>query len=416
MTEETIQLIPISQVSLGTNTSILNDSKIPNILPAQSPSTIKSLKRTRRNIIKTKKTERNRKTRSWKGFDEEVANKYDQPKLDFSKMSNAEIQCQILPSNDDTNICVKCNSMLYIHESEGVRGCTNPNCALLCSKIIDQGQEWRYFGADDSQTSDPTRCGMPTNALLKESSMGCTVLNSSHMSYEMKKIKKYAGWQSMPHNEKILNDDFRHIECMSKISNIPKIIINDAMFIHKKISEHETSFRSSNRDGVLGASIYISCIINNYPRTSTEIAEVFNFDKSSVTKGCKNAIKILNDIDRDLPTEEKISFNNTKPIAFMARFCSKLGMTEQATKLCEFVSIKIDKLNLMPENVSYSVVAGIIYFVSNVYGLSISKRDIFDVTGISEVTITKCFKKIEAYKKHILPVAILSTINPSVVL
>ena len=421
MNEDPIKLTLTPQMALNVVNplesqlnSVQEKTTIPDLLlSAQPQSTLKSLKRTRRNIIKAKIVEHNRKTRSWKGFDEEITNNYNQPELDFSKMSDSEIQCQVLPLSDDTNICLKCNSILYIYESEGVRGCSNPKCALLCSKIIDQGQEWRYFGADDSQTSDPTRCGMPTNTLLKESSMGCTVLNSSHMSYEMKKIKKYAGWQSMPHNEKILNDDFRHIECMSKISNIPKIIINDAMYIHKKISEHETSFRGSNRDGVLGASIYISCIINKHPRTSTEIAEVFNFDKSSVTKGCKDAIKILNDIDRELPNEEKISFNDTKPIAFMARFCSKLDMNSSMTKLCEFVSIKIDKLNLMPENVSYSVVAGIIYFVSNVCDLNISKREIFDVTNISEVTINKCFKKIEAYKYDILPSVILKKKHPS---
>jgi transcription initiation factor TFIIB len=416
MNKEPIQLtlppgIAINDVVVNSLESHLNNSCLETT--SMPKSTLKSLKKTRRNTIKAKKAEHSRKTRSWKGFDEEITNNYNQPELDFSKMSDAEIQYKVLPLSDDTNICVKCNSILYVYESEGVRGCSNPKCALLCSKIIDHGQEWRYFGADDSQTSDPTRCGMPTNTLLKESSMGCTVLNTSHMSYEMKKIKKYAGWQSMPHNEKILNDDFRHIECMSKISNIPKIIINDAMYIHKKISEHETSFRGSNRDGVLGASIYISCIINNYPRTSTEIAEVFNFDKSSVTKGCKDAIKIINDIDRDLPNEEKISFNDTKPIAFMARFCSKLGMNSNMTKLCEFVSIKIDKLNLMPENVSYSVVAGIIYFVSNVCNLNISKREIFDVTNISEVTIGKCFKKIETYKYDILPSVILKKERPS---
>jgi hypothetical protein len=26
---------------------------------------------------------------------------------------------------------------------------------------VDQTAEWRYYGADDNQNSDPTRCGMP---------------------------------------------------------------------------------------------------------------------------------------------------------------------------------------------------------------------------------------------------------------
>ena len=34
--------------------------------------------------------------------------------------------------------------------------------------IVDQSAEWRFYGADDNQHTDPTRCGLPINPLLKE--------------------------------------------------------------------------------------------------------------------------------------------------------------------------------------------------------------------------------------------------------
>jgi transcription initiation factor TFIIIB Brf1 subunit/transcription initiation factor TFIIB len=68
--------------------------------------------------------------------------------------------------------------------------------------MIDQGAEWRYYGADDNQSGDPTRCGMPINPLLKESSFGCKVICPAKSSYEMRKIRRYTEWQGMPYEEK----------------------------------------------------------------------------------------------------------------------------------------------------------------------------------------------------------------------
>ena len=53
--------------------------------------------------------------------------------------------------------------------------------------MIDQGAEWRYYGADDNNNADPTRCGMPINPLLQESSYGCKVLSNGKMNYEKSK-------------------------------------------------------------------------------------------------------------------------------------------------------------------------------------------------------------------------------------
>ena len=42
---------------------------------------------------------------------------------------------------------------------------------------------------------------------------------------------------------------------------------------------------------------YISFSINRNPRTSREIATIFHLDNTSATKGCKNAIYLLNNLE-----------------------------------------------------------------------------------------------------------------------
>ena len=61
-----------------------------------------------------------------------------------------------------------------------------------------------------------------------------------------------------------------------------------SIFESKDISEQKM-FRGMNRDGIKSASIYLSCRLNNNPRTPQEIAQIFKLDKTSATKGCSMA-------------------------------------------------------------------------------------------------------------------------------
>ena len=295
--------------------------------------------------------------------------------------------------------CELCSHKLQLSDEKFLI-CTNEKCGIIYKDCLDSTAEWRYYGSEDNNSSDPTRCGMPINPLLKESSYACRVLTRYNSTYQMKTLKRYTDWQSMPYKEKARYDEFEKIKLMSNIAGIPKIIIDEALKQHKRISEMKT-FRSCNRQGIIAASIYVACRKFNYPRTPKEIAEIFHLKNSSATKGCKNAIHILNTIEnRD---ETKTYFYQTKPKAFIERFCSKLNMNSELTKLCLFVSMKIEREQLIPENNPQSVAAGIIYFVSQICNLNITKKNVNLSSNTSEVTINKCYKKLELLKDKLIP-------------
>ena len=302
--------------------------------------------------------------------------------------------------------CDQCESSLAFSD-EGFLTCTNNKCAIIYKDIVDQSAEWRFYGADDNQNSDPTRCGMPINPLLQESSFGCKVICAGKTSYEMRKIRRYTEWQSMPYKEKSQYDDFQRITSMSLVAGIPKMIIDDAVRYHKKVSEYEMTFRGDNRDGILAASIYIACKIHNYPRTAKEIATIFHLDVTAATKGCKNAVLIINDIEKDLHNTEKTAYCKIKPEAFIERYCSKLSINAELTKLCQFIAIKIEKNGMIPENTPQSIAAGVVYFIIQLCKLNVSKKDVKNISEISEVTINKCYKKIEKLKGDLIPESLL---------
>ena len=314
----------------------------------------------------------------------------------FNDECKPKMQCVYSQKENDVNICDACSSALS-YTDEGFLACSNNKCGIIYTDTIEQGAEWRYYGADDNSNSDPTRCGMPINPLLTESSFGCKILAGSNNSYEMRKLKRYTEWQSMPYKEKSQYDEFQQITIYANNHNLPKIIVDTAIRYHKKISEHKT-FRGLNRHGIIAASIYISCSINNFPRTAKEIAEIFNLDNTSATKGCKNAMSIINSLERDDVNTDKTSLTQATPQIFIERFCSKLNINSELTKLCNFIAKKVEKDNIIPENTPPSIAVGIIFYVCQKCHLNITKRQIFIVTRVSEVTINKCSQKLNSFE------------------
>lgn len=332
----------------------------------------------------------------WSQFDEVVGSK------------EGPIEC-VYRTSGEREFCEVCESLLAVTE-ERFLACTNKKCGLIYKDSVDHSPEWRYHGGDDGGGADPTRCGMPINPLLKESSYGCKVLSKNGSSYEMRKIRRYAEWQSMPHREKTQYEEFQRISMMANHSGLSKLIVDDAMREHKRISERKT-FRGLNRDGIIAASIYVACKINNCPRTPKEIADIFVLDKASATKGCKTALSLIEEMEQDVDDDDKTTLSQTTPETFIERYCSKLNINEELTKLCRFIALRIEQNKFIPENTPHSIAAGIIYFVASVCGLDITKQHVNKTTGISEVTINKCFKKLENLKVQLLPSPIVRKYN-----
>ena len=376
-----------------------NETKIP--MPLHNSSIQKSKK----TIKKKKELSHLNKSKLWEIFDN------DKKDLEKIVIADNNLECVYnnpllkQPETSEQDLCKLCNSLLMIMD-DGFPTCTNIKCSVMDRDILDYSPEWRFYNTDDKNATDPTRCGNPINPLLVESSFGCKVLSNTKSSYEMKKIRKWTEWQSMPHKEKSLYDEFQFITIMAQNAGIPRIFIDDAMAIHKDISEQKM-FRGMNRDGIKAASIYISCRLNGCPRTAHEIAEIFKLDKTSATNGCSMAVNILHNIERNIEPSNQTDLCVTLPSLFIERYCSRLNFNQELTMLSKFVANKVEKNNMITDNIPHAIAAGIIYFIAYNCQLNISKQDIKMICGVSEVTINKCFKKIELNKANLLPKAIL---------
>jgi len=302
----------------------------------------------------------------------------------FKDEDDADKDCEFMEnkvdlSGRDGRVCKHCKSDDIILE-ESIYTCRK--CGSINDKFIDMTAEWRYYGSEDSKASDPTRCGLPINALWPESSLGSVIGRNVKESYEMKLIRKYHMWNSMSYKERSLYNIFDNITVNAINNGIPTSIIEEAKMFYKKVSESKIS-RGENRSGLIASSIYMSCKSSKVPRSTKEIAKIFNLKTKTMTKGCKKFQDVM-----------KLNVESTCADDFIQRFCSKLGLDTEIRELCREIVAKADDLCIVSENTPPSISAGSIYLCNVVCQLGISKKDMATACELSQVTLSKCYKKL----------------------
>ena len=128
-------------------------------------------------------------------------------------------------------------------------------------------------------------------------------------------------------------------------------------------------------------------------------------DKTAATNGCSMAVSILSNLERNgnslnASTDDLCS---TTPSSFIERYCSKLNINTELTLLAKFIAKKIEHTGCISDNTPHSIAAGIIYFISQECNLTITKTNVKHICGVSEVTINKCYKKMDLLKDKLIP-------------
>ena len=306
----------------------------------------------------------------------ELINQYEEKDKEKEKGCDKDIKC-----------CDKEENYMIVN---GIIECKK--CRNTITNIVSSA-EWKYYGSNNSNSQDPTRCGMPVNTLLPESSVGSSV-SFKNNNASMNQIRRYQQWSGMPYKERSLYKVFTEITDICKKNNIPGIIINEAKSLYTIISETKIS-RGANRKGIIAACVYFACKECNVPRSAKEIAEIFSLESTVMTKGCKKCQEIISmnkhNKTRVLHTE------SIKPDDFIKRFCNKLDINEESTEVIhEICRISLEN-NIIAENTPPSIASGCIYYFIKRTKLNISKKEISKICKISEVTINKCCKKLENF-------------------
>jgi len=288
--------------------------------------------------------------------------------------------------------CYNCQSESLICD-DGIIVCED--CGVDNGAIIDYHQEWRFYGSEDTKhPNDPTRCGLPINPLLPESSFGTIILGRGYEKY-----RKINNWNSMSYKERSLLKVFRNIQNKSDENDISICVVDRAKIMYKTLSE-DTIKRGKSRKGLIAACLYNSCKDKNDPRSTKEISEIFGLKIKKMTSGCKQFNEMMYHNDNNYISKVK----PITPDKLIEKYSIDLKIdTKNKDRACH-ISNMATKLGLVSENTPQSIAVGSIYLTSQTYNLNVSKKKLSEICKISEVTISKAYKKMNKYRKYLIPI------------
>ncbi len=300
--------------------------------------------------------------------------------------------------------CSNCKTFTLMYK-DGQHICTV--CGVVQQKRLSHEAEYRFYGDSDNKNSNPERVGLPTNYMLPESSLGTLIKHRTYDNNSIKRMVQYNSWHQMPYKERSLYKICCRIANRSKMNGLPTIIIERAKEFYNTIRDVNIS-RGDNRDGIIAACVYFACKDEGVPRSSKEIAGYFNIKLQDMTRGIK---KFRDNWRLANNTEDILKSDSSNPIDFIERYCSNLPIDINIKHISEFIAIKSIFSNLVNDNTSPSIAAGSIFLACSVTNQNISKKQVAEACKTSEVTISKCFKKLNNRKKDLLPMQVKREYN-----
>jgi len=285
--------------------------------------------------------------------------------------------------------------------------CSCSTCGRVQKTKLSQEAEYRYYGDNDNKSSNPERVGMPTNYMLPQSSNGSLIAYRSYDNQYIKRMVQYNSWHQMPYKERAKYKTFCKIANIGKLHGIPNMIIERSKEFYNTI-KHVNKSRGDNHNGLVAACLYFACRDEKVPRSAKEIAKMFKIKMQDMTIGQKT---FRDNFHQAKITTDVFKVECTTPIDFIDRYCSQLSINNNIggpKHIAEFIAIKAIVNNLVNDNTAPSIAAGSIFLACAITNQNVTKKQVAIACKTSEVTISKCYKKLNDHKLDLLPKSIIS--------
>jgi transcription initiation factor TFIIIB Brf1 subunit/transcription initiation factor TFIIB len=287
---------------------------------------------------------------------------------------------------------------------------TCPTCGEVQERAIDSGAEYRFFGLEDRGSTDPCRVGAPMDTRFPTSALGTMILNharggNASTRMAMARIRRYHAWNLLPYRERSLLQIFEQISLTATNNGFDQRTMDTAKDLYVKLVEH-CDRRGMSRTSIVASCIYSALKTVNQPRKPKEIADMFHLSIAQFTKSLKYFQEILCMANQRglLSTVDPAAMPSTRASNYVGNPLSRLPISRKAFQILEgaakTVADRVEDIELCPENMPPSLAAGVIALVLREAGLKdIPAERVASVCGVSEGTLSKCLKKLEAAVK-----------------
>jgi len=299
--------------------------------------------------------------------------------LDLSKRQN------------NLNLCQECGNTNLV--SDNARGEIICNvCGLvLRQKIIDSGPEWRAFSSEEANRK--ARVGAPTTLTLHDKGLSTMIgwnnkdafgkSISPKMKAEVYRLRK---WHVRTRTNKSIDRNLAYamneLDRFSSQLNLSRELKESAAHIYRKMA-HKNLIRGRSIEAMLIASIYLSCRLNNIPKTLDDFIEFALVDKKKIAR-CYRLI--LNEL--------KINIQVSSPINFIPRFCAELNLSGRTQNRAAELLKLAKKYRITTGKAPTGLAGAALYVAAIQEGERRTQKEISLAAGVTEATIRNRYKEI----------------------
>lgn len=337
-----------------------------------------------------------RKTASASQFTEKELSWFQDDTQESSKLTGSLREC----------ICTGCGSLVEKTDIDEVIVCVK--CGEVVERILDSTAEYRFFGSEDRSSVDPCRVGAPVDMRFPSSTLGTIILHHSSggpasAGRAMAKIRRYHTWNMIPYKERSLLQVFEQYALTATNFGINIRAIDTAKQLYIQLVEH-CDRRGMSRNCVVASSIYAALKMVGEPRKPKEIADMFHLTTAQFTKSFKyfqEVLALARQRGQIADTLAPANQASTRASDYITHPLSKLPVARSHYSDIQFTAIQVankaEDILISPENMPPSLAAGVLAFVlQRMDYKDIPVSRIASVCNVSEGTLTKCLKRLEA--------------------
>ncbi len=294
-------------------------------------------------------------------------------------------------SQNVTNICPECGKTTLI--SDNSRGeITCNQCGLVVSqKTIDSGPEWRAFSSEEANRK--VRVGAPTTLTLHDKGLSTMIgwknkdafgkSITPKMKAEVYRLRK---WHVRTRTNKSIDRNLvsamNELDRLSSQLTLSKEIKESSAHIYRKMA-YKNLIRGRSIEAMLIASIYLSCRINNVPKTIDDFLEYSLVDKKKIAR-CYRLI--LNEL--------KINIEVSSPVNFIPRFCAELNLSGKTQNRAAELLNLAKKYRITAGKAPTGLAGAALYVAAIQEGERRTQKEISEAVGVTEATIRNRYKEL----------------------
>ena len=279
-------------------------------------------------------------------------------------------------------VCKSCNGN-KVYGSDNMPVCSS--CGLVDQYCIDESAEWTSGVSDEGKVSDPARCGNP-NAnpeLFSEEWGKGTIIATKHTTYKNKRMSKINFHMSMNHKDRALFHAYKDIEDAGQ--TLPQNVLQTAKILYKKFNDEKLT-RGNVRLGIKGNCLLYACRLAQIPRTTKEIADMFNIQPKDISRTAQ--------IFKETIMGETEQNYVTKPINVLQRLLNAFEISREERYKCVKMCSSLEKCPELMSKTPNTIATAIIYIN---LAARFSKSEVASLCQVSIPTINKIEVIIKRY-------------------